>query len=262
MTDTTPLLKQVRADWRRILTNTAPIERSAAMAAVENLYLASGYGTPAIEFFASPQKALKRAYSGSLFAELMLPYRGQIFAAFNTQVGDIDIRCRIATDLYFRLHLFTPRTIHCGLVNILTMSGLDSTMVNSVYYLGGQDAWWLSAIDFALSARLLTLPRDLARWFAAYEYYASMAGWMFAFADRALICDRPASVRLNTHGRLHCTTGPALAFVDGSGIYAWKGKPIPKWAIEEPHKLTPAAIRRESDVEVRLALFDMWAHIG
>ncbi len=77
---------------------------------------------------------------------------------------------------------------------------------------------------------------------------AKHAGWWWAFRDFAVVTDRPAELHRDPPGRLHCETGPAIAYRDGWGFWAWHGRRVPQWVIENP---AIEAITAEPNVEIR-----------
>jgi hypothetical protein len=58
--------------------------------------------------------------------------------------------------------------------------------------------------------------------------------------------------------RLHRSDGPAVEFLDGSGIWAWKGVRVPKEVITEPHSFTTETILRHSNAEVRRVMIERY----
>jgi hypothetical protein len=84
--------------------------------------------------------------------------------------------------------------------------------------------------------------------YAGSAAVARCAGWWWAYLDFAIVTDRPARLRRDSHGRLHCGDGPALAYRDGWGMWAWHGRRVPEWVITAPE---PGRIATEPNVEVR-----------
>jgi hypothetical protein len=82
--------------------------------------------------------------------------------------------------------------------------------------------------------------------------HAQSAGWWWPHLDFVLVSDRPRVVRTESvseaPGRLHCATGPAIAWRDGWRLYFWHGTRVPAWVVERP---TVEAIHAEPNVEVR-----------
>src|SRR5487761_904760 len=106
-------------------------------------------------------------------------------------------------------------------------------------------------------------------WAGWYSYFAAMAelgvknlepllegqcevgknaGWWWAYRGFAVVTDRPAVLCRDALGRLHAEHGPAIAYRDGWGFWAWHGRRVPRWVVESP---TLEAISREDSVEIR-----------
>jgi hypothetical protein len=87
---------------------------------------------------------------------------------------------------------------------------------------------------------------------------AAAAGWWWPFAGACIITERPAVLYRDEAGRLHCDTGPAIAYPDNWAIHAWHGIPIPSWFIEDKHKITPDAIKAEENAELRRVMLEIF----
>src|SRR5487761_240463 len=106
-------------------------------------------------------------------------------------------------------------------------------------------------------------------WAGWYSYFAAMAelgvknlepllegqcevgknaGWWWAYRGFAVVTDRPAVLCRAALGGLHAEHGPAIAYRDGWGFWAWHGRRVPRWVVESP---TLEAISREDNVEIR-----------
>jgi hypothetical protein len=59
---------------------------------------------------------------------------------------------------------------------------------------------------------------------------------------------RPTRLCRDADGQLHSDTGMALAYADGWGFWAWHGRRVEQWVIEQP---TVEKIAAEANVEVR-----------
>lgn len=77
---------------------------------------------------------------------------------------------------------------------------------------------------------------------------ALSAGWWWCFGGYAVITDRPDLLERDAQGELHSAIGPALRYRDGWCIWAWHGRRVPRWVIENP---TMDQIAAESNVEIR-----------
>lgn len=78
------------------------------------------------------------------------------------------------------------------------------------------------------------------------------------FDTHCFICERPTTLQVDTNGRLHNTTGPALAFKDGWAIYYVNGIEVEKEAIEDPTFLTVSRIQKESNIEKKRAYINLF----
>jgi hypothetical protein len=105
--------------------------------------------------------------------------------------------------------------------------------------LGGQS--WLGWMAWRMWFRDhggLELDGDL--WDRAQAYAgANSAGYWWAWPDFAMVADRPTQLHVEqvaptgwgSH-RLHCETGPAIAWSDGTAAHAWHGTRVPAGLIE------------------------------
>jgi hypothetical protein len=96
-------------------------------------------------------------------------------------------------------------------------------------------------------------PRDRDRAWCAAQ---AAAGWYWVFRDFVMVADRPRVLHLEQAGpagtrshRLHCATGPALAWPDGWALYYWHGTPVPADLVERGWDIP--RILGEANVEVR-----------
>lgn len=126
------------------------------------------------------------------------------------------------------------------------------------------------AADRAAAARIALLDAILgqhdAAWLGAYgeevsglREVAESAGWWWAFANVAVLTERPCAVHRDNLGRLHHGDGPALAYRDGFGLHAWRGMPIPASVAAELPSLTLERIQAETNAEVRRVMLE---HFG
>ena len=84
------------------------------------------------------------------------------------------------------------------------------------------------------------------------------ACWWWPHTDFVIAVERPSVIRLepsSTNGvrRLHCETGPAIAWPDGWGAFAWHGVRVPAHWIEQRATLDPNEVIRARNVEQRAA---------
>ena len=63
------------------------------------------------------------------------------------------------------------------------------------------------------------------------------AGWVMPYENICFISERQSKINLDERGRLHCETGPAIAYSDGFSVHAWHGTIFP----EEWLQIKPSA---------------------
>ena len=84
---------------------------------------------------------------------------------------------------------------------------------------------------------------------------ANGAGWWWPHREFVIVSDRPDVIhreRVAADGwgshRLHCATGPAIAWGDEWAIWSWHGTTVPQWVVEAP---TVERIAAEPNTEIR-----------
>ncbi|MEU7004757.1 DUF6745 domain-containing protein [Nonomuraea sp. NPDC046570] len=122
------------------------------------------------------------------------------------------------------------------------------------------DAVVRSAVDAAVGGVRQDTIRGAIRllWRACLPGHRSApaAWWWWPFRDFVLLCPPPDELRREQVGegdlarrRLHCPDGPAVAWVDGFGLYFWHGTHVPQAVIDDT--LTADEIIREPNAEIR-----------
>ena len=77
------------------------------------------------------------------------------------------------------------------------------------------------------------------------------AGWWIARANIALIAERPVCLHRDDRGRLHCETGPSVAWSDGWGVYSWHGATVPAEWITQRATLDPTIALTHPNADLR-----------
>ncbi|WP_328472440.1 hypothetical protein OHA21_09910 [Actinoplanes sp. NBC_00393] len=129
-----------------------------------------------------------------------------------------------------------------------------SQLLDAIY--GQYDAAWLAT--FAAADRLCPEAGLMTR-LAGLATVAHNAGWWWATSRFAVLTERPVTLTRDNVGRLHCGDGPALAFPDGYGLWAWRGMPIPPSLAASLPSLTVGEIRAEKNAEIRRVMLE---HFG
>lgn len=94
---------------------------------------------------------------------------------------------------------------------------------NSSFIYGQNDAYWLAFYEFFKNNGFESETAVLE---GLWEF-AKSAGWALCYEDRAIICDRPKTLKFDDRELLHCEDGPAIEFRDGFCVYSWHGVRIP-----------------------------------
>jgi hypothetical protein len=105
----------------------------------------------------------------------------------------------------------------------------------------------------------------------AYEATMESACWWYPHRDFVIVCERPSVIHRElvrpdvTRGwgshRLHCATGPAVAWPDGWGVYSIHGVRVPfkkRHIVEQPELITIADIETEANAELRRVMIDRY----
>jgi hypothetical protein len=116
-------------------------------------------------------------------------------------------------------------------------------------------------------------------WLATYDFFGRACGvaaverlrglmevaraagwWWWPQRSAVVLCERPEALHLDDRGRLHSGRGPAVAYPDGWGIWAWHGVRVPRPVIENPDSVPVRDVLGEVDVEVRRAMIERVGH--
>jgi hypothetical protein len=119
---------------------------------------------------------------------------------------------------------------------------------------GQHDAGWLSSFDMFRRMKRVKGPERLE----PLMRLATVAGWWWPFAGACIMTERPALIQRDEGGRLHCVSGPALAYPDGCAVHVWHGLRIPAWLVEDRARLTPELIEAEANAELRRVMLEMF----
>lgn len=124
---------------------------------------------------------------------------------------------------------------------------------------GQHEAQWLSFYDFF---RVEVGVKNLEKVIALNEV-AKTCGWVYCAREIAIVMDKPLYVKMDDQNRLHCESGPAIEYVDGTKIYGWHGVRVPANWIEDKSSLTAHAALTVENVEQRRAACEIlgWNNI-
>lgn len=127
-------------------------------------------------------------------------------------------------------------------------------LFNAANY-GSIDSYWLV---FYLYFREVCGLKEQTEAMMPLLEMAKVAGWFWTLDEYFVVCDRHINTKLNvdSRGRTHCSTGPAIEFGDGVKIYELHRIPVPAEYIEQPETLTVDKIDAETNVERRRVLME------
>jgi hypothetical protein len=83
-------------------------------------------------------------------------------------------------------------------------------------------------------------------------------GHYWLFDDACFLSERPGALHLDPLGRLHCETGPFIAFESGLRLWHWHGLRVRQATIEQPQKISVSAIEQERNAERRRVMIERY----
>jgi hypothetical protein len=119
---------------------------------------------------------------------------------------------------------------------------------------GPQDLAFLAVSEY--QRNVLGLREETAPLLGLWQV-AINAGWLQPHENVCWLTERPRILRGDPQARLHSASGPALQYGDGWSVWAWKGVEVPRWLIEQPERVTLAAIDGEDNVQVRRCMIEI-----
>jgi hypothetical protein len=272
-------LHRYRARWSAIRRSTEPADRGAAEEGVRLAYGAAGLKPPARMVWCDSPIVLAR------LAQRITRSDGP-----NVRWELID-RLRWKSAAQIRRCL--PRRLRAEVEAVVNPADpLIASVAEAVAQAAGPDplpllARFRRSEPLSLSCVLLALcgregfryttagPHDLS-WLSTYEYWrgvlglkaetesvkglsqvAENVGWLQPHAHTCWLSERPELLCGDVSDRLHRADGPALRFRDGFSVWAWRGVEVPRSMIEQPEKITLAAIDEATNVQVRRCMIEI-----
>jgi len=110
---------------------------------------------------------------------------------------------------------------------------------------------WFSHCEILRREGVITLEPDIAAKLTLWDRLFRSGHWVFVFEGKILCAERPKELKVDAEGRLHCESGPALIYHDGSKVYSWHGTTIPGTWIEDKSSLTAQVALTWQNVEER-----------
>ena len=274
-------LDRYRARWLAIRHSTAPCDRDAAEQGIQLAYQAAGLEAPdRFVWCDSPVGLFGRAR------------RASACDGANVKSAVIDrprrqARLRLRKRLRKRVWAQVERAVNPD-------DALLAPVIDLIEEATGTAHDGRSLLGRLLSARPLSWPNMLAllmgrygprysaagpnelSWLGIHEYARSVlglknetapllglwlvaanAGWLLPHQHTCWLSERPRVLHGDAAGRLHHASGPALRFADGWSVFAWKGVEVPSWMIEQPERISLAAIDAETNVQLRRCMIEI-----
>ena len=134
-----------------------------------------------------------------------------------------------------------------------------SSIKNSFLY-GNHNVGWLSFYAYFRDPELLG---DELECMDGLIEMAQHCNWYLPFEKACIVSRKPVKMHLKDAGDikiLHSTREQALSYKDGFGIYCIGGVTMPDWVITNPEKLNVKSINKESNIEVRQKMIDLYGY--
>ncbi len=248
------ILPQVRDEWIGHGLSTEPANRGAAEEGVRMAYRAAGLEPPRFMIWAdSPMsgvlaQAMATNITGralqliSRAAQVWDQIQAQIQDQIQAQIQD-QIQAQIADQVWdqVRDQAGAEAQVWAQVRDQVWDQVKDwNNGVIDPYYSHVYSAW------FDACARIGVTGTEA---WAGHAQIGRNAGWWWAFKGFAVLTERPIELHRDPQNRLHCETGPAIAYRDGFAIHLWHGRRVPADLIETGWDM--ARIFSEPNSEIR-----------
>jgi hypothetical protein len=275
------LLAAHKQRWAHLRRSTARVDRARAEEGIALAYAAAGFSRPPRIVWGSGPidiaqqwsrmpcgEAVGRNVRSTLIDRVRRDVEGKLRKRVNPElIAGVLAECRspVADTINATVHRAVVKNASAmrpslpALLDLLSQpQGLRLALENwSTFEASGcgqHDFEWLCAAMFFRDAFDL---RDETAPLVGLFALANSVGWMLPYEHVCWLAERHDVLRHDALGRLHCADGPALAYPDGWAAYAWKGIPVPRALIEQPGRITVAAIEEERDVQIRRCMIEI-----
>lgn len=129
---------------------------------------------------------------------------------------------------------------------------LKDAMAQQLY--GNHDAPWLSFFDYVYNVLNIKCVEPIL----GHIELAKHCGRWSPYSENIIFQDRPTVIEFDNEKRLHCDTGPALAYGDGTEVFIIHGVNVPREVVMEPEKITVEMINNERNAEIRRIMLEKY----
>ena len=121
---------------------------------------------------------------------------------------------------------------------------------------GSHESYWIAYFKFARDVLGVQYKQDDLSLLLHWEQISRSCGWLWPYDGLCVVSDRPIVQHVDEQRRLHCETGPAMAFADGYALWSWHGALVSQRLIEKPQTITLDDIFGEKNIEVRRVMIE------
>jgi hypothetical protein len=222
------LIPIYREKWRKIALSTERIDKEKAVAAVQAAYYAIDYEPPKVIFQDNPYAAcnwmVKRLSPQFIESYLYEPNSlSSLFSAHFFQEIARQLSQQLGKQTHAQLMNFfqylVDDSFNHELVNDLLAQfsvQLNPKVNDYLWWLEIQlnecfkpenYIHWMTGFDFCLSVLNITYPHKT---WQVFQSLIQECGWIFAYDDICIVCDRPLHIRFDHQNHLHGEGEPAI----------------------------------------------------
>jgi internalin A len=226
---------------------TAPINIQKCVEALNLLYKSIGIENHKIIFLPSPQPDFKDSSNKKSIRETIAQ---KINQAATTK---INFYLWLLISEQVKFHKFIYASVYISIEQHLNENFLDSVITSPSLFTA------IGATELAVQEFNYQLDQKEQKALECLNQLLENCGWIFAFEEVCIVCDRPRKISLDSDNQLHAEAEPAIQFADGwhTGYY-YHGVKIP----EQYGKLhfsewQPQWLLEEDNAEVRRVLIQV-----
>lgn len=276
-------MQEYRAEWLKIGLDCSECDHDKAENAIGEIYQACGQTKPAVVWARSPIEAVLYRTAIDAFENVVMKNSSKKLEAYLKEIRKIrlsstrDIRStadgvfvgegvdlndapiqkalrltltEIAIDMLPKAKRASLGTeVHNWIESPGKQQSNCSDAISNEYW--GQHEWFVPYYRFPeIHLGLKYKPED-SKALASWEALAKDAGWWCAYAEAAIVCDKPLRQCINENEDPHCEDGPAIEYGDGLRLYMLQGHHVDEQLVMRPETQTIKQIDGESNADIR-----------